>query len=338
MDLLLSFFSLIIAIVIGICIGLILDIKSYLKIAFIIVCIFIPMELYNEFATNKKIHNATPIPNSYANTISITKGITPNHTPNNTPNHTPNNTPNNTPNHTPNNTISIHPDYYPVKDDANNRFARQKDLEDSKFAIFKRTDDKGNEKNSLPLDNLEPKMLVSKLDYIYYATANPYKPITYTDFKTHADKYLEQDGMKLSANNIDPKLLASSRAYYPQLTSNQIDARDCLNSGSSKDSCFQSPQLFSNFANKFSILGKGVNEDNSNLIIREDFSNLMKLNTNDRYEPVMFKNAPMGNLDKILDNESNESIILDNSTSLCRNCKISKCKNDICSLQNSLFM
>ena len=64
----------------------------------------------------------------------------------------------------------------------------------------------------------------------------------------------------------------------------------------------------------------------------------MILNSNSRYEKVLFKNAPTGNLDRILDNESNESINLDNSTDLCRNCKIAVCKDDYCSLQNQLFL
>jgi len=64
----------------------------------------------------------------------------------------------------------------------------------------------------------------------------------------------------------------------------------------------------------------------------------MKINPNNRYDPIMFKNAPNGLLDIPLDQQSNESIILDDSKDLCRNCKLSVCKDDVCSLQNSLFM
>ncbi len=342
MDLLLSFFILIIATIIGIAIGLRLEIKSYLKIAIIVIWVFIPMELYSELVVAKKANHIIPRPNSKPNAIQVP---IPNSQPNSFPNSIPYTTMQNSPSitNTYNNTYTntsknIKSDNYPVKDDANNRFAREKDLIDTKYSIFKKKNTDGEEKDALPLDGLSPSDLLSKLTYITYATANPYKPITYTDFKGHADKYLNEDNTKLSAKDIDPKLLSYSRGYYPQLSSNQIDQTDCLNSGSSKDSCFQSAQLFSNVKNNFNILGKGVNEDNSNLIIREDFSNPMILNPNSRYEPIVFKNAPNGNLDRIIDNESNESINLDESDSLCRSCKLSVCKSDYCSLQKNLFM
>jgi hypothetical protein len=78
--------------------------------------------------------------------------------------------------------------------------------------------------------------------------------------------------------------------------------------------------------------------ERSNLIIKEDFTNPMILNNDSRYMPMLYKNAPSGNLDRILDNESNETINLDNSKDLCKNCKITVCKDDYCGLQNQLFM
>jgi len=318
MDYLLSFFFLFIASFLGIAIGLMLNIKSYLKIAIIVVCIFIPFELYNDLViskNNKLLYSSskTIFPNTTNNNSLLLQSQTQNQV----------------------NQLNI-PDYHPAKDDANNRFARQKDLEDTKYGIFKKKDSEGNDKSGLPLDGLSPQELLSSLNYITYATANPYKPLSYNDYKTHADKYLDEDGSKLSTNDL--KLQEFSKAHYPQLTNDQIDTRDCLNFGSGKDSCFQSAQLFSNANNNFNILNKGVNEDNSNLIIKEDFTNPMILNSNSRYEKVLFKNAPTGNLDRILDNESNESINLDNSTDLCRNCKVAVCKDDYCSLQNQLFL
>ena len=312
MDFLVSFFFIIIATILGIAIGFLLDIRSYLKIAFIVLCLFIPMELYNNFVINR--NKNIPRPNSQ-----------------------PNSQPNTTMLPTQANTITL-----PTQA----KFARQKDLDDTKYGIFKHTASNGEEKDALPLDGLDPQTLLSKLNYIHYATSNPYKPITYTEYKTHADKYLDQDGTKLSPQNIDPVLLGYSKAHYPQLTSDQIDARDCLNNGSSKESCFQSAQLFYNVKNNVfntntlntNILNKGVNEDNANLIIKEDFSNPMILDPNQRYQRILFKNAPSGNLDVALDSESNERIHLDESTSLCRNCKLTKCRSDYCSLQNNLFM
>ena len=184
-----------------------------------------------------------------------------------------------------------------------------------------------------PFDGLDPQELLMRLNYIYYATANPQKPIQYLDYKTHADKLLNSDNSKLSTD--DPKLLQYTNAYYPQLNKNQIDTKDCLNYGSEKGSCFQNPSLFFNVKNDFNILTKGVSEDNANLIVREDFNNI--INTNIPNNPILFTNAPMGNLNKQLDKESNEYINLEDN-SMCRNCKLAVCKNDYCSLQNHLFM
>ena len=330
MELFLSFLFLIIASVFGISIGLILGIKSYLILAIISVCIFIVIELYNELVINKKNNKYNtgniPVPNSQANTI----GNLLSHTT------SPNNT---TPFATQSST-----DFHPLKDDTNNRFAREKDLEDTKFAIFKNKDSQNFEMDKPPFDSLEPAELIKRLNYIYFATANPMKPISYSDYKTHADKYLDQDGTSLSSG--DQKMLASARGFYPQLTADQTDGRDCLNYGSDPSkSCFQSPQLFHNIQNMknnpTNTLSQGVNVDNSNLIVIEDFSNYNpeSINPINRYNPVLFTNAPVGNLDRALDQQSNESINLsDNSTSLCRNCKLAVCKNNYCSLQNELFM
>ena len=298
MDFLLSFFFLIIATVIGISIGLLLDMKSYLKIAIIVICLFIPIELYYELVISKNNKmNPSTTNTSTTNPSTTNSNLTTN--------------------------LST----------TNVKFSRQKDLEDTKYSIFNKKDSIGSEKNSLPLDGLSPQELLSSLNYLTYATANPYKPLSYNDYKTHADNYLNEDGTKLSTNDL--KLQEFSKAHYPQLTNDQIDSSDCLNYGSGKNSCFQSAQLFNNVKNNFSILSKGVNEDNSNLIIKEDFTNPMILRQN---KDILFKNAPNGNLDRNLNSESNESIILDNSKDMCRNCKLAICKDDYCGLQNQLFL
>ena len=200
--------------------------------------------------------------------------------------------------------------------------------------------DNNNDKS--PFEGLEPTELLSRLNYIYYATANPLEPINYSAYKIHADKLIDsKDDYKLSTN--DPKLLQYSRKYYPQLTDNQIDAKDCLNYGSGKNSCFQNPSLFFNVKNDFNILTKGVNENNANLVVREDFINpsinmSMNMNPNSRYEKPLFYNAPNLKLDKPLDQESNETINLDTSNSMCRTCKLAVCPDDYCGLQNQLFL
>ena len=253
---------------------------------------------------------------------------------------------------TPTQTI---PDYHPRKVEEGNRFATEKSLEDTKYSIFHpetktSTGETCYSVDKPPFDGLEPKELLSRLNYIYYATAQPAKRINYHDFKTHADTMLDADGTKLS--NDDPKLQSYAAGHYPQLTADQIDARDCLNYGSGPKSCFQSKQLFYNAAHNFNILDKGVNMDNANLVVREDFSmpsNLeaivsrpLPLDIPERNiaAQVLFVNAPRGNLDRPLDQESNESLgkKLDDSIARCHNCKLAVCRDDYCGLQNSLFM
>ena len=245
------------------------------------------------------------------------------------------------------------PDYRPLKTEESNRFVTEKNIEDTKYSIF-HTETKSSD-NSIsgdkpPFDGLDPKELLSRLNYIYYATAQPAKRINYHDFKTHADTLLDTDGTKLS--NDDPKLQSYAAGFYPQLTADQIDARDCLNYGSGLKSCFQSKQLFYNAIRDFNILDKGVNVDNANLVVREDFSmpkNLEAITSRplpldvayrNSVGRVLFVNAPKGNLDIPLDQESNESLgpKLDDSIALCHNCKLAVCRYDYCGLQNSLFM
>jgi hypothetical protein len=323
--------------------------KSYLGIALVCTIIFIGIELYYNYQSTDSIKPNNTIGNVSINNIvsnvlskiNLYKGnpiptmtitadgslITSPGTGTNT--------------HTSANSI---PDYHPRHTEEGNRFATQKDLEENNYSIFKHkknkkinNDGKEFDMDKPPFDGLEPTELLSRLNYIYYATANPAKMVNYHDFQTHADRYLDADGTKLSTN--DPKLQTYSSGFYPQLTTDQIDARDCLNEGSGPRSCFQSPQLFYNKEHNFNILEKGVNTDNANLIIREDFSMPMNLDVKARYEPILFMNAPKGNLDKPLDQQSNESIDLSaEELSLCRNCKVAVCKDDYCSLQNNLFM
>jgi hypothetical protein len=330
MDLLLSFFFLIIASVIGITIGLLLGMRSYLKLAIFVICIFIPIELLYEYCycdthanTNSSTttypnldKNTFPLPNSKPNEIKLTTNT-----------------------HTKPEQI------------------KYASLEDLSVLNNNNNNNNDNNDNKSPFDGLEPTELLTRLNYIYYATANPLEPINYSDYKTHADKLLDEPANSKESNcnanantnanytlfTHDPKLLNYSRKYYPQLTDRQIDAKDCLNDGSGKNSCFQNPSLFFNVKNDFNILTKGVNENNANLVVREDFCNKsnsmsMKMNPNTRYMKPLFLNAPDFKMDNPLDQESNETINLDTSNSMCRTCKLAVCKDDYCSLQNQLFM
>lgn len=159
--------------------------------------------------------------------------------------------------------------------------------------------------NKPPLDGLQPDELVSRLNYIHYATANPLKMISYEDYKTHADKYIELTKHSNSLLLDDDIMNDDKKSYYPFLTKNNINAHDCLNDGV-----------------------KGC-------MITEQFT--MPLDPKDRNTEVLFYNAPLGNLDKPLDQQSNET--LDLSTYLpCSNCKLATCVNNYCMLQNKLFI
>ena len=335
MNMLNNLLLLILALVLGLTICLLLNMKSYIKIAIIVIILLISFITISETVLKNK-GNSLPVPNSQplgTNTIGNTQGMVLTGTSSASP-------------------ANGIPDYYLRKNDANMRFAREKDLEESKYGLFKHKTATGEDRDASPFDGLDPKELNARMAYLYYATSQPYKNISYTDFKMHADKLLDISPGKLGVN--DPKLLGYSAGFYPQLTADQIDAKDCLNYGSGPKSCFQSAQLFYNVKNKFGgnngvngingvgnggVLAKGVNEANANLIIHEDFSNPQKLDVASRYKDVMFVNAPLGNLDYPLDQTSNEYLKLnDPALSTCRNCKMAVCTDDYCGLQNQLCM
>jgi hypothetical protein len=359
MDYLVHLQILLFCLIIGIGISMFLCARSYIKIALVVLLIYIPIEIYYSYKLSqslvpinatlpKKMISPEQFQSSIINAtqqLSTSQTITTDGKLITLPNST----------RTTSSGIGIAdiPDYHPLKNEEGQRFATEKSLEDTKYSIFK-SESKIGENDTLldkpPFDGLQPGELLSRLNYIYYATAQPAKQINYHDFKTHADQLLNSDGTKLSNN--DPKLQSYAAGFYPQLTSDQIDARDCLNYGSGPKSCFQSKQLFYNASKDFNILDKGVNQDNANLVVREDFSmpsNLeavvsrpLPLDVHDRNinSRILFVNAPRGNLDRPLDQESNESLgkKLDDSTALCHNCKLAVCRDDYCGLQNSLFM
>lgn len=322
MDYFIHLLLLIIAFVIGFIISIILRIKSYSLIALMIVIVYIPMELYHSYMMPIPTIKPLPSPNSHANSHANTHANTSTSTSITIP-------------------LATKPisDYHAKKLEAGNSHATEDELKASNWAIFKRQDELSasgsHDKN--PFDGLNPRELLSRLNYIYYATANPLKYTNYNNFKTHADKYLDKDDTKLSTNDL--KLQTYAAGNYPQLTADQIDAKDCLNYGSGPMSCFQSPQLFHNVKNNFNILDKGVNLDNANLVVREDFSMPMNLVPTMRYDSVLFANAPRGNLDVPIDQTSNEQLKLaDTGMDTCHNCKMAVCKDDYCSLQNQLFI
>ena len=300
MDYLLILLLLIISCIIGICISLLLELKSYLLSALICTIIYIAFEVYYYKFNNNNINNNN-INNNNINSKSIkAHGIN--------------------------------------------------DLQSKEYLLSNHQNSFINTKNTVnsidntdkpPLDSLEPSELLSRLNYIYQATTNPTQVISYNTYKTHADNYLDKD--RTSLLSIDKVLQKNTNGFYPYLTSNHINAHDCLNEGSEKTSCLQSPRLFQhttlNLQND-TILNKGVNLDNASLIVKEDFSMPMLLDTHKNNMPIIFKNAPNGNLDKSLGEQGNEYINLSKniSNSQCTNCKLAPCQNNNCKLQNHLFM
>lgn len=339
MDNLTMFLLIFIALVLGFVLSIILKITSIILIVLIVVGLYVIILWYYKYKMDNE-----PIPNTYPGNTSTTKSS------NQSSNQSSNSFNNlNTINTIPTATITANGALIGnlVKNDIslsinNNKNINSKNINSKNMKNDLPLSMQNNTEYSMdkpPFDGLPPGELLNRLDYLYYATANPNKMVNYHDFKTHADKYLDEDSSKLSVN--DTKLQAYSAGFYPQLTANQIDAHDCLNYGSSPGSCFQSKQLFYNVKNDFNILDKGVNNDNANLVVREDFSMPMNLDINERDMPVLFMNSPRGNQDFPLDIISNENVgkyMADESLSLCRNCKLAVCKDDYCGLQNQLFM
>jgi hypothetical protein len=333
MDFLLELQISIISIVLGVFTSYLLCIKYYVISALICVALYLILKIvYCGILKKCESQSASLDMNPVHNTIPIPS-------------------PNSFPNSVPITTKSNSKMYPGADSNIGIGFAREQDLASTKYSIFHKQPSNGIlDENTPPFDNLDPKELSTRLNYIYYATSNPYEPISYSDYKTAADKQIEKDGTGLLPK--DAHLQAYAAKYYPQLSANQIDARDCLNEGSGDKSCFQSPALFANLNKKTegfqnaepmqkqtSILSQGLDNINKLFLhVEEGFSDPMILDPNDRFQPIMFRNAP-GNQDVALDQTSNEHINLnDNSGKTCRHCKLAVCENDICSLQNQLFM
>ena len=205
--------------------------------------------------------------------------------------------------------------------------------------------DSGNE---LPFDGLPPSDLLKNMQYLYKETSNPLHVPSQMNTLTSADVTLNKD-RKIS-NSVDGTLVDGNDAkymssylsyagkYYPNLTLNQVDTRDCLNDMGA-NSCFQSAKMFEKTN---SILDKGITKQNADVIVREDFVNFAEPSSVNLYsskpffdgnqrklydstEPI-FMNAPM-NIN------SNDNI----ENNMCHGCKIGVCVGDYCATANQLF-
>jgi hypothetical protein len=183
-----------------------------------------------------------------------------------------------------------------------------------------------------PLDSLSPQELSKRLHYLYYATSHPYQKVSYKDYETHADKVLNEDNSSLAPD--DSKYHNYLLEYYPELTKNQVSARDCLNGGFGEESCYQHPKFFKNLENS-SILKQGVNQKNKHHVLREDFSSQL-LKNQDSYQ----REIPHVPECSLIDNSpSNPNVFRLINNDLCRGCTVGEgSSNTGCTHQNELFL
>ena len=178
-----------------------------------------------------------------------------------------------------------------------------------------------------PFDGLEPDEMKSRLQYLYHATSHPQEKISYINYKTEHDNMIQRDGSSLSSG--DQSMIARTSAFYPDLTENQINARDCMND-MGPDSCFQSPNMFQSLENggvnsSASILKDGLNENNIGQLVREDFKCPRLVADTPPLEPL-FINAP----------STPDQTQYDITHLPCRGCTTDTCVN--CHEHNDLFI
>lgn len=191
-------------------------------------------------------------------------------------------------------------------------------------------DEIGDDESNGPLDGLSPNELSKRLKYLYYATSHPKEKVSYIDYQTYHDKIMNHDNSSLASK--DKNILERTSSQYPDLTSLQINARDCMNESGDK-SCYQTLDIPVNncdlnldtSSNGNNILKDGLNKDNINQVIREDFTCPGLVNDTNPLKPL-FINSP-GN-----PNEKQFDI----SNLLCRGCTVDSCNS--CNEHNELFI
>lgn len=136
------------------------------------------------------------------------------------------------------------------------------------------------EEQTGPLDSLEPEELKSRLNYLHYATAHPYKPMKYQEYKSENDIQIDTEkNTKKHLNDMSApkslKHLEYSKIHYPDLSENQINYNDCTSHGYGELSCNQpvdKSNLHYPFGEQTSILVNGISNDKElKQVIREDF-------------------------------------------------------------------
>ena len=231
--------------------------------------------------------------------------------------------------------------------------------------------------DELPFDGLPPSELIKNMQYLYRATSNPLNIPSQQGTLTDADNTLNKDraiseglnGTLTDGNNsaVMPNYMSYASMYYPNLTADQVDTRDCLNSMGA-DSCFQSAKMFEK---NNSVLDKGINSQNAGQIVREDFVNFQEQNAAKRIVPEDFVNFQEQNRvvsEDFVNFQEPASVNLYSPTPFfdgnrnglssgsepifmnapgniggnisgngCRGCKVDICTGDYCATTNKLF-
>lgn len=203
----------------------------------------------------------------------------------------------------------------------NNTYAPQLDVPNNTFT--KTEEDYYGTKMPImgPLDGLPWQETVRRVNFLKYKTQYPYKPMTYTDYKTSMDQLLGEDlsGL-LKYASIDTKDNKQELSrWYPDSTLNQINARDCTNYVAGHPlSCIQKPTKL----NTDDILLETENDKRKEGFQSSGiYKSTQELLEHKMTAPVLFKNAPSS-----VDTNSTRDI----SNDLCRNCTVGVCSKGVC--------
>jgi len=191
-----------------------------------------------------------------------------------------------------------------------------------------------------PLDEMNQNEMEKRLQYLYYATQHPYLNISYREYESISDKILKKDKSSLIIGDKSKYNIEIDR-WYPSMSINQINYRDCTNHENGPLSCIQSQfnqsivnDDTSNVKNNFN------NSNNSNNSQKEAFRNISsvpKSLENNKNLSTLFKNT---GLNYFKDNNSNKKNNQTNinqdgnprdiSNDLCTHCTVGKCWKGIC--------
>ena len=96
-----------------------------------------------------------------------------------------------------------------------------------------------------PFDETTEEEYQDRLNYLYYATQHPYKNVSYRDYESSSDKRLLNDKSSLIKGDKKEFNIEMER-WYPSMSINQVNYRDCTNHENSNLSCIQPLQNKSN--------------------------------------------------------------------------------------------